>query len=218
MLIDGMHVDHLRLILGTSMGCMQSLRLGRDLPALLRRPRALRLPAHRDRRPQPHVALHGHAVDPQRSRLEERRLHHEPIEGLRGAADCSSSCRLRPAADAEELSHPRRRPRTTSTATWPTPSSPTPTPTTSSTTSTLPRTITLSRSSPPSSPPSSGSTPPTTSSTRRTGHRPEAGHPDAARPLHLGSGLDGDLRPRHPYPRGCLGNYLIPFLQESAKK
>jgi homoserine O-acetyltransferase len=33
MLVDGLHVDHLRLILGTSMGCMQSFVWGETFPA-----------------------------------------------------------------------------------------------------------------------------------------------------------------------------------------
>ena len=32
MLLDGLHVDHLRLILGTSMGCMQSFVWGETYP------------------------------------------------------------------------------------------------------------------------------------------------------------------------------------------
>ena len=32
MLVDGLHVDHLRLILGTSMGCMQSFVWGETYP------------------------------------------------------------------------------------------------------------------------------------------------------------------------------------------
>ncbi len=32
MLTDGLHVDHLRLILGTSMGCMQSFVWGETYP------------------------------------------------------------------------------------------------------------------------------------------------------------------------------------------
>ena len=36
MLVDGMHVDHLRLILGTSMGCMQSFVWGETYPQVKR--------------------------------------------------------------------------------------------------------------------------------------------------------------------------------------
>lgn len=35
MLVDGMHVDHLRLILGTSMGCMQSFVWGETYPGFM---------------------------------------------------------------------------------------------------------------------------------------------------------------------------------------
>src|SRR3984957_9817050 len=48
------------------------LRLGRNLPPVLRRPRSLRLPPRRTRRPPPHVAVHGHGVDQARSRLAKR--------------------------------------------------------------------------------------------------------------------------------------------------
>ena len=167
MLVEGLHVDHLRLILGTSMGCMQSFVWGETYPELHGRARALRLPARRARRPQPHVALHGHAGHPRRSRLEERQLHRRSRSKACAAPPTSSSwpaprrCRCRrtspPAQQAEDYVD-----RHTSI-----PSSPTPTPTTSSTTSTPRATTTPRRSSPPSSPPSSGSTPPTTSSTRR---------------------------------------------------
>jgi homoserine acetyltransferase len=33
MLVEGLHVDHLRLILGTSMGCMQSFGCGETYPS-----------------------------------------------------------------------------------------------------------------------------------------------------------------------------------------
>ncbi len=46
MLLDGMQVDHLRLILGTSMGCMQSFVWGETYPRVCamrwRRSRACR--------------------------------------------------------------------------------------------------------------------------------------------------------------------------------
>ena len=32
MLLDGLHIDHVRLILGTSMGCMQSFVWGETYP------------------------------------------------------------------------------------------------------------------------------------------------------------------------------------------
>ena len=64
MLVDGLHVDHLRLILGTSMGCMQSFVWGETYPQFLRRACTLRLSAGGACRPQPHVALHGDGVGP----------------------------------------------------------------------------------------------------------------------------------------------------------
>ena len=81
MLVDGLHVDHLRLILGTSMGCMQSFVWGETYPRFLRCAGALRLPAGGACRPQPLVAIHGDADHPRRSCLEERRLHHGARRG-----------------------------------------------------------------------------------------------------------------------------------------
>ena len=60
MMLDDMHVDHLRLILGTSMGCMQSFVWGGDLSGFHGCAGSLCLPSSGDRQPQSHDALHGH--------------------------------------------------------------------------------------------------------------------------------------------------------------
>ncbi len=46
LLVDGLKVNHLRLIIGTSMGCMHSWVWGETYPVVLRRDGAPRLPAH----------------------------------------------------------------------------------------------------------------------------------------------------------------------------
>ena len=76
MMLDQMKVDHLRLILGTSMGCMQTFVWGETLPWVFGRSRAVRVSAGADRRAQSHDALHGHPRHQAGSRVEERRLHH----------------------------------------------------------------------------------------------------------------------------------------------
>ena len=70
---------------------MQSFVWGETYPAVHGRPRPLRLPPRRTRRPQPHVALHGHAGHQERSRLEERRLHHASLSKAFAAQATSSS-------------------------------------------------------------------------------------------------------------------------------
>ncbi len=87
MLVDGLHVDHLRLILGTSMGCMQSFVWGETYPhfadALM--PLAC-LPveiAGRNRMWR-YMAMQSIRDDPA---WDHGNYAREPIEGLRGAAD-----------------------------------------------------------------------------------------------------------------------------------
>ncbi|MGH9591204.1 MAG: alpha/beta fold hydrolase [Terracidiphilus sp.] len=87
MLADGLHVDHLRLILGTSMGCMQSFVWGEMYPhfsdALM--PLAC-LPieiAGRNRMWR-YMAMQAIRDDPA---WQNGNYAREPVEGLRGAAD-----------------------------------------------------------------------------------------------------------------------------------
>src|SRR5579872_7036145 len=86
MLVDGLHIDHLRLILGTSMGCMQSFVWGETYPkfsdALM--PLAC-LPieiAGRNRMFR-YMAIQSIRDDPA---WDNGNYEREPMEGLRGAA------------------------------------------------------------------------------------------------------------------------------------
>ena len=87
MLLEGLHVDHLRLVLGTSMGCMQSFVWGEMYPhfsdALM--PLAC-LPieiAGRNRMWR-YMAMKAIRDDPA---WQDGNYTREPVEGLRGAAD-----------------------------------------------------------------------------------------------------------------------------------
>jgi homoserine O-acetyltransferase len=87
MLVDGLHVDHLRLILGTSMGCMQSFVWGETYPHFIDAlaPFAC-LPieiAGRNRMWR-FMAMQSIRDDPA---WDNGNYTHEPMEGLRGAAD-----------------------------------------------------------------------------------------------------------------------------------
>jgi homoserine O-acetyltransferase/O-succinyltransferase len=86
MLTEGMHVDHLRLILGTSMGCMQSWVWGETYPAFMDAlapfacyPTAI---VGRNRMTR-YMAIESIKHDPAWNRGEYTT---EPAEGLRGAA------------------------------------------------------------------------------------------------------------------------------------
>ncbi len=76
MLVDGLHVDHLRLILGTSMGCMQSFVWGETFPtfmdALAPSPASPSNSPGRNRMWRYMAIQERHQ---ERSRMEERRLH-----------------------------------------------------------------------------------------------------------------------------------------------
>ena len=73
MLIDGLHVDHLRLILGTSMGCMQTFVWGETYPDFSDALAPFACLPVAARRAQPDDALHGHRRDQARSGVEGRR-------------------------------------------------------------------------------------------------------------------------------------------------
>ena len=73
---DGLDVDHLRLVMGTSHGRHAHLGLGRDVSRFHGRADAPGQRAGGDRRPQSHVPRHDHSGHPQRPGLEERRVHH----------------------------------------------------------------------------------------------------------------------------------------------
>ena len=87
MLVDGLHVDHLRLILGTSMGCMHAFVWGEAYPDFMDALMPLRLPADPDRRPQPHVAEDDHGRDRSDPAWKGGDYKTEPLGGLRTASD-----------------------------------------------------------------------------------------------------------------------------------
>ena len=67
LVLQGLQVDHLRLVMGTSMGCMHTFMWGETYPGFHGRPDAARLSAGADCRPQPPVARSRHASDSHRS-------------------------------------------------------------------------------------------------------------------------------------------------------
>jgi homoserine O-acetyltransferase len=87
MLVDGLHVDHLRLILGTSMGCMQSFVWGETYPQFsdaLAPFACLPVEIAGRNRMWRYMAMQSIRDDPA---WDNGNYTHEPIEGLRRAAD-----------------------------------------------------------------------------------------------------------------------------------
>jgi homoserine O-acetyltransferase len=87
MLLDGLHVDHLRLILGTSMGCMQSFVWGETYPQFsdaLAPFACLPIELAGRNRMWRHMAMQIIRHDPAWKNGEYTA---EPLEGLRGAND-----------------------------------------------------------------------------------------------------------------------------------
>ena len=86
-LLEGLHVDHLRLVLGTSMGCMQSFVWGEMYPEFVDALMPLAcMPmeiAGRNRIWR-YMAIQSIRDDPQ---WDNGNYAHEPMEGLKGAAD-----------------------------------------------------------------------------------------------------------------------------------
>ena len=87
MLTNGLHVDHLRLVLGTSMGCMQSFVWGETYPKFVDALMPLACEpveiAGRNRMWR-YMAMQAIRDDPA---WDHGNYTHEPIEGLKGAAD-----------------------------------------------------------------------------------------------------------------------------------
>ena len=67
-------VNHLRLVMGTSMGGMQTWVWGETYPDFMDALMPLASNAGRDCRPQSHLAPHGHGCDSRRSRMARRRI------------------------------------------------------------------------------------------------------------------------------------------------
>jgi homoserine O-acetyltransferase/O-succinyltransferase len=72
LLEKGLGMNHLRLILGTSMGCMHSWVWGETHPDFYGRAYAAGVPAGADRRTESNLAQNGDRRGSRRSRLEER--------------------------------------------------------------------------------------------------------------------------------------------------
>jgi pimeloyl-ACP methyl ester carboxylesterase len=75
---EGLKIVHLRLVIGSSLGCMQQFMWAETYPDLNGRDGGDVVPAGRDQRSQLLVAPRRVAGDPPRSRLEQRRLREEP--------------------------------------------------------------------------------------------------------------------------------------------
>jgi len=87
MLVDGMHVDHLRLVLGTSMGCMQSFVWGEMYPAFADALMPLAcnaVPLAGRNRMMRYMAIENIERDPAWKNGE---YTSEPIEGLRSGVE-----------------------------------------------------------------------------------------------------------------------------------
>jgi homoserine O-acetyltransferase len=86
MLVEGLHIDHLRLILGTSMGCMQSFVWGETYPQFsdaLAPFACLPIEIAGRNRMFRYMAMQSIRDDPA---WDSGNYSHEPVEGLRGAA------------------------------------------------------------------------------------------------------------------------------------
>jgi homoserine O-acetyltransferase len=87
MLVDGLHVNHLRLILGTSMGCMQSFVWGETYPQFsdaLAPFACLPIEIAGRNRMWRYMSMQAIRDDPT---WDDGNYTHEPTEGLRGIAD-----------------------------------------------------------------------------------------------------------------------------------
>lgn len=87
MLVEGLHVDHLRLVLGTSMGCMQSFVWGEMYPRFsdaLMPLACLPIEIAGRNRMWRYMAMQAIRDDPA---WRNGNYAREPVEGLRGAAD-----------------------------------------------------------------------------------------------------------------------------------
>ena len=106
---EGLGVNHLRLVMGTSMGGMHTWMWASRYPDVHRRVDAAGEPADPDLRPQPRLAARRDRRDPDRPRVEGRELHDPAAEPAHRRADAvADEQQPDPAPDR------RRRP-------WPTP-------------------------------------------------------------------------------------------------
>lgn len=103
MLVDGLHVDHLRLILGTSMGCMQSFVWGETYPDFsdaLAPFACLPVEIAGRNRMWRYMSMQMISDDPA---WNNGNYTTEPVEGLRGAADLLLIAGSAPLLDQKEF-------------------------------------------------------------------------------------------------------------------
>ena len=86
LLTQGLGVNHLRLVMGTSMGGMHTWLWGERWPAFMDALMPLASVPGADRRPQPRLAPGGDRRDPQRSGMAGRQLHEAAARAARTAA------------------------------------------------------------------------------------------------------------------------------------
>ena len=86
LLTEGLRVNHLRLVMGTSMGGMHTWLWASRYPRFADALDAARQPAGADLRPQSRLAARRHRRDPQRSRVEDGEYKTQP-QSLRTAAE-----------------------------------------------------------------------------------------------------------------------------------
>ena len=104
LLVDGLGVDRVRLMLGTSMGCMHIFVWAEAHPGFAD---AHGLPADRHRRAQPAVADHAQGRDPQRSGLGRRRLYGPARRGSAHGGRSAAAGRFSAHGDAAGSAHAR---------------------------------------------------------------------------------------------------------------
>ena len=106
---EGLHVDHLRLVMGTSMGCMHTFMWGETWPDMMDAlmPLACNTVQIAGRnRVWRDMIIDAHHPRPG---LERRRLHDRAADGAARRRGHHHHRRQRAAPDAEGAAHPRRR-------------------------------------------------------------------------------------------------------------
>jgi homoserine acetyltransferase len=105
----GLGVDHLRLVMGTSMGCMHSWMWGEAYPTEMDALMPLALFAGANCRPKPHMAENDHRRNSPGPRMEERRLYRSASRGARNERGFSGDRRQCPVTNAARTARARCR-------------------------------------------------------------------------------------------------------------
>ncbi len=106
---QGLQVDHLRLVIGTSMGCMHIVAVGGTLSRLHGCLDAARLPAGADCRTQPLVARPPHGRDPLRSAMAAGRIPQRAVGSAARRGRPAAHRRQRADPNADRAADPRCR-------------------------------------------------------------------------------------------------------------